>query len=81
MVSGLHCSRPSTSAVRRAEGSQAARGVVDDHPIVRQGLPPADQTRAETWKCAVKPKRRGKSMIRRLGPDTVIVDVSAQNRE
>jgi DNA-binding NarL/FixJ family response regulator len=51
--------------------------IVDDHPIVRQGLRRLLETERDLEVCGeAETAREAKSMIRELQPDAVIVDVS-----
>lgn len=51
--------------------------LVDDHPIVRQGLRRLIEAQADLQVCAeAETAREAKSLIRELEPDVVIVDVS-----
>ena len=51
--------------------------IVDDHPIVRQGLRRLIEAEADLEVCGeAETAREAKSLIRELEPDAVIVDVS-----
>jgi DNA-binding NarL/FixJ family response regulator len=66
----------------RASGICSARGqrrvlIVDDHPIVRQGLRRMIETEADLVVCGeVQTEREARTAIRALVPDVVIVDIS-----
>jgi DNA-binding NarL/FixJ family response regulator len=65
-----------------AAGVSAPRGqrrvlIVDDHPIVRQGLRRMIETEADLVVCGeVQTEREARAAIRALVPDVVIVDIS-----
>jgi DNA-binding NarL/FixJ family response regulator len=65
---------------KRAESVRPRRCrimIVDDHPIVRQGLRRLIETEHDLEVCGeAETAREAKSMIRELQPDAVIVDVS-----
>jgi DNA-binding NarL/FixJ family response regulator len=51
--------------------------IVDDHPIVRQGLRRMIETEADLVVCGeVQTEREARAAIRALAPDVVIVDIS-----
>src|SRR6185312_15573386 len=51
--------------------------IVDDHPIVRQGLRRMIETEADLVVCGeVQTEREARTAIRALAPDVVIVDIS-----
>jgi len=66
----------------RAPNGSGMRGqrrvlIVDDHPIVRQGLRRMIETEADLVVCGeVQTEREARAAIRALVPDVVIVDVS-----
>src|ERR1700682_554713 len=64
---------PSFSAVT----AQRRVLIVDDHPIVRQGLRRMIETEADLVVCGeVQTEREARAAIRALAPDVVIVDIS-----
>lgn len=75
MAAGL-----SSGSQQRVGGSQQRRRrimIVDDHPIVRQGLRRLMEAEPDLEVCGeAETAREAKSMIRELRPDAVIVDVS-----
>lgn len=70
----------SLSGVQQRVGSPPRRRrimIVDDHPIVRQGLRRLMEAEPDLEVCCeAETAREAKSMIRELKPDAVIVDVS-----
>jgi len=64
-------------AVRTANGGQRRVLIVDDHPIVRQGLRRMIETESDLVVCGeVQTEREARAAIRALVPDVVIVDIS-----
>lgn len=65
---------------KRADSARPRRYrvmIVDDHPIVRQGLRRLLETESDLEVCGeAETAREAKSMIRELQPDVVVVDVS-----
>ncbi len=58
-------------------GSQRRVLIVDDHPIVRQGLRRMIETESDLVVCGeVQTEREARAAIRALVPDVVIVDIS-----
>ena len=69
--------KPAIPAGRRPDGSPARILIVDDHPIVRQGLRHLIESEPDLTVCGeAQSEREGRSAIRELHPDVVIVDVS-----
>jgi DNA-binding NarL/FixJ family response regulator len=67
---------PRTSTVSGAKGQRRVL-IVDDHPIVRQGLRRMIETEADMVVCGeVQTEREARAAIRALVPDVVIVDIS-----
>src|SRR5689334_25060732 len=67
--------RPSGSGVSKDRKRRVL--IVDDHPIVRQGLRRLIEAEADLEVCGeAETAREAKSLIRELEPDAVIVDVS-----
>lgn len=70
----------STPGLQRAGSGRERRRrimIVDDHPIVRQGLRRLMEAEPDLEVCGeAETAREAKSMIRELKPDAVIVDVS-----
>lgn len=71
-------SAPSSSIGQRSAAPRRRRiMIVDDHPIVRQGLRRLMEAEPDLEVCGeAETAREAKSMIRELRPDGVIVDVS-----
>jgi DNA-binding NarL/FixJ family response regulator len=64
-------------APRTAGAGQRRVLIVDDHPIVRQGLRRMIETEADLVVCGeVQTEREARAAIRALVPDVVIVDIS-----
>jgi DNA-binding NarL/FixJ family response regulator len=64
-------------APRTAGGGQRRVLIVDDHPIVRQGLRRMIETESDLVVCGeVQTEREARAAIRALVPDVVIVDIS-----
>ena len=62
---------------RRIEGDRARVLIVDDHPIVRQGLRHVIDSQSDLQVCGeAQSEREGRLAIRELSPDVVVVDVS-----
>ena len=62
---------------RRVEGDRARVLIVDDHPIVRQGLRHVIDSQSDLQVCGeAQSEREGRLAIRELNPDVVVVDVS-----
>ncbi len=64
-------------AARTTNGGQRRVLIVDDHPIVRQGLRRMIETESDLVVCGeVQTEREARAAIRALVPDVVIVDIS-----
>lgn len=64
-------------SVRTGNGGQRRVLIVDDHPIVRQGLRRMIETESDLVVCGeVQTEREARAAIRALVPDVVIVDIS-----
>jgi DNA-binding NarL/FixJ family response regulator len=68
---------PRAPAVMPSPRGQRRVLIVDDHPIVRQGLRRMIETEADLVVCGeVQTEREARAAIRALAPDVVIVDIS-----
>jgi DNA-binding NarL/FixJ family response regulator len=66
-----------SSRVTTAAGAQRRVLIVDDHPIVRQGLRRMIEPEPDLVVCGeVQTEREARAAIRALSPDIVIVDIS-----
>jgi DNA-binding NarL/FixJ family response regulator len=64
---------------RRTRGAQARVLIVDDHPIVREGLRHVIDSQADLEVCGeARGQGEGWQAIRELDPDVVVVDVSLE---
>jgi len=67
---------PHTPVMTQSRGQRRVL-IVDDHPIVRQGLRRMIETEADLVVCGeVQTEREARAAIRALAPDVVIVDIS-----
>ncbi len=70
-------SAPHPAAPRRRAGSARRVLIVDDHPIVRQGLRRMIDPEPDLLVCGeAQSEREARAAIRELDPDAVIVDIS-----
>ena len=68
---------PRAPPIANSRGQQRRVLIVDDHPIVRQGLRRMIETESDLVVCGeVQTEREARAAIRALAPDVVIVDIS-----
>lgn len=70
---------PTDSAGHRPKGARARILIVDDHPIVREGLRHVIDAQPDLEVCGdARTQAEGLEAIRELDPDVVVVDVSLE---